>query len=92
MQLYNQVQKCKYVHKHYPVSSSFSTNLLTILVRLLYIYILIIQFWHYISVHVRLSYRFSASLLWMLSSLLLLCSVAESQHNTQQANLPYSQI
>ena len=34
------------------------------MLRLLYIYILIIQFWHYTSVNVSLSYRFSASLLW----------------------------
>ena len=47
----------------------FSTNLLTILFWLLYIYIQIIQFWQSTSVHVRLSYRFRASLLLM-SSLL----------------------
>ena len=38
-----------------------------------YIYILIIQFWHYTSVNVCLSYRFIASLLWMLSSLFSFC-------------------
>ena len=48
--------------------SSFSKNLLTILYRLLYINILIIQFLHSTSVNVRLSYCFSALLLWMLSS------------------------
>ena len=32
-----------------------------------FMYILIIQFWHY---NVRLSYRFSASFFWMLTSLL----------------------
>ena len=42
----------------------FSTNFLTTLFRLLYIYILI-------SVNVRLSYCFRASLLWMLSSLFI---------------------
>ena len=48
--------------------NSFSRNSLTILGRLLYIYIQIIQFWH--SANVRLSYHFRGSLLWMLSSLL----------------------
>ena len=49
--------------------SSFPTNLLTILNRHLYIYVLIFQFWHSTSINVRLSYRFRASLIWMLSSL-----------------------
>ena len=49
----------------------YQANLLTILPRLLDFYILIIQFRHYTSVNVRLFYRFSASLLWMLSSLLI---------------------
>ena len=49
--------------------SSFSTDLLTILFPLLYIYILIIQFWHSTSINARLSKRFKASLLWMLPSL-----------------------
>ena len=48
---------------------SFSTNLLTILFRIIWFYILIIQFWHSTSFNVRLSYHFRALLLWMLSSL-----------------------
>ena len=43
--------------------SSFSTNLLTIWLRLLNIYILYIQFWHSTSVNVRLTYRFRALLI-----------------------------
>ena len=45
--------------------SSFSTNLLAILFWLLYIYILIIQFWQSTSVNVPLSYHFRDLLLWM---------------------------
>ena len=54
--------------------SSFITNLLTILFRLLYMYNLIIQFWHSTGVNVRLSYSFRASRLWMMSSLFYLRS------------------
>ena len=47
---------------------NFATNILTICLYL-NIYILLSQFWHSTSINVRLSYRFRASLLWMLSSL-----------------------
>ena len=52
-----------------------ATTLLTISLRPLYIYILIIQFLHYTSINVRFSYHFSASLLWMLSSLFFLATI-----------------
>ena len=47
---------------------SFSTNLITILFHLLYIYILIFQLWYSTSFNVRLSCRFIVLILWMLSS------------------------
>ena len=46
------------------------------------IYILIFQFWHFTSVDVRLPYRFSALLLWMLSSLLLICKASLSFYSS----------
>ena len=58
--------------------SSFSTILIKILFQLLYIYILIIKFWHS-NVNVRLSYYLRASILWMLSSLFLLKSLETEQ-------------
>ena len=58
--------------------SSFSTILIKILFPLLYIYILIIKFWHS-NVNVRLSYYLRASILWMLSSLFLLKSLETEQ-------------
>ena len=49
--------------------SSFATYFLTLLFRFLYIYFLLNKFWQSTCVNVRLSYRSTASLSWILSSL-----------------------
>ena len=78
---YNQVTKCKYVFRQYPVFKQLF-NKFTYNLQLLWIYIVIILFWHSTSVNVYMSSRFRASLLWIMKSLFL---VAKLLYNSSQS-------